>query len=221
MRRNPIVSLLGNAILDYFQVKEETKPQPNAVPELGDIKAITDFRHEEGAVALILGRRKSGKTICAYRLAEIIGRPTYAISPEEKPPDWIEEISLEKLEDMPPPWSTLIMDDLPTYASQRDYTDPSVRALERLIPVVRKRRKIILIFSSQASSLSDRYVTDAELNFLKPKNLLLPERPEVARLYKEVMPIFDSMSVRQNQRHVFLWSQAWRGLARVNLPQSS
>jgi len=217
-RVHPLAAFAANVLLNSFGIKRQSTE--DGIPELGDIPEILALRKKDGAVVLILGRRESGKTILAQRLAEILERPTYAISPEQSTPHWIREIKLEQVSELPPPNSALILDDIPVYASQRDYTDTFIRALEQLIPVVRHRRKIILIFSSQSSGLSDKYIMDSDIILLKSANMLFSdlERPSVVKLYKQVMPIFDEMSLRQQQKHCFLFSQSWKGLVRVNLP---
>jgi len=198
--------------------KEEAKPQ---IPELAEVAPIIRLKHKEGAVVDVIGRRESGKTIASRRIAEIIGRPTYAVSPEEKQPSWITELKLEELSDRPPAMSTLILDDLPVYMGSRDYQDSLVQVIERLIPVVRHRRKLILIFSSQSSAQSDKYILDADIVLLKPANLLFSdlERPGVAKLYKQVMPAYNEMNEYQQKRHIFIFSQSWKGLVRVDLPK--
>lgn len=197
----------------------EAKPQ---IPELGEIAPITKLKHKAGAVVIILGRRDSGKTITALRLAEILERPTYAISPEETPPSWVKELKLEQLENEPPPHSTLIMDDVPAYMGSRDYYNVFVQQVERIIPMVRHKRKMILVFSSQSSAQSDKYILDSDLVLLKPVNILFGdlERSSVSRLYRQVMPIYDRMSEYQQKRHIFVFSQDYKGLVRINLPSS-
>jgi len=199
---------------------EEEKPQ---IPELGDIAPVLKLRHKIGEVVLVLGRIESGKTVAAFRLAEIIGRPTYAVTPEEPPPSWVTELRLEELSERPPPGSTLILDDLPTYMGSRDYQNAYVQQVERLIPVVRKRRKIILIFSSQNSAQGDKYILASQLVLLKPPDLLFSdlERPGVSKLYKQITPIYDRMSEYQQKRHVFVFAQDFRGLVRIDLPKNS
>ena len=187
---------------------------------MGEVPAVLKLKQKDGAVVLILGRRESGKSVLAYRLAQIVGRTTYAVSPEQKPPEWVHELKLEEISELPPPESTLIMDDLPVYMSSHSYQDAGVRVVEQIIPVVRHRRKLLLIFSSQAASLSDRYVMDADLIFLKKPNLLYAdlERPAVAKFYKSIMPIFNQMNDAQAKRHAYLLSSDWKGLVSINLP---
>ena len=199
---------------------EEEKPQ---IPELGEIAPIIKLRHKEGSVIIVLGRRESGKTVVCQRLAEIIGRPTYMVSPEQKPPNWIQELKLEQLAELPPPNSTLILDDLPTYMGSRSYQDALVQQVEHLIPVVRHRRKIILIFSSQTSGQADKWVMDADLIIMKAMGWLYSEveRPAVKKLADSIMPAFRSMSEYQQKRHCFLFSDDYKGLVRIDLPKVS
>ena len=211
---NPLISLAVNLL---FAGKEQSNPV-NTIPEIGEIQPILRLRQKEGAVLLLLGRRESGKTTLAYRLAQVIGRPTYAVSPEEKPPQWVKEMKLEELDILPPPFSTLVLDDVPVYASSRDYQSELVRNIERIIPVCRHTRKLILIFCSQSSSLSDRYILDADIIMFKQLSLLVQdlERPAVNKLYKNVEPVFSQMSETQIKKHCYVFCHSWQGLAKVN-----
>lgn len=213
---HPAVALVANIFLSRLGVSSPTR-EASKYPEIAEVHSITKLQHKDGAVVLILGRRESGKTVLAQRIAEVIGRPTYCVSPEQAPPHWIKELQLEQLAEQPPPYSTVILDDLPVYASQHSYTDPYVRILEQLIPVVRHRRKLILVFCSQSSSLSDRYVMDADAIFLKSPNILFSdmERPSVVKLYKRALPAFSKMSEMQLKRHAYLVSQDEEMLVRV------
>ena len=191
------------------------------IPELADLPCIHDLKRKDGSVVFILGRREIGKSVMAYRLAEILGRPTYAVSPEQRPPRGVVELALADVVEQPPIRSTLILDDLPVYASQRDYGNPLVRVLEQLVPVVRHRRKLTLICCSQSSSLTDKFLLTADLIACKAPSILYEEteRQQVVRFYKKIAPEFERMSDSQRKRRVYIFSEAWRGWAWIALPQ--
>ena len=130
-------------------------------------------------------------------------------------------MDIKEIEEKPPPRSILIADDLPSWASQKDYNDPYVKTLERIIPTCRHRRKLTLIFVAQSSGLVDKFFAAAQLIFLKPIDMLFEdvERQSVARLYRGVNPIFERMSERQQLRHAYCLSSFWKGLVRVDLPR--
>jgi energy-coupling factor transporter ATP-binding protein EcfA2 len=219
-KTNPAIAFIANLFLEKYVQEQQSPPQASDIPELAQVPAIQKLKNKHGAVVLIIGRRESGKTILAQRLAEIIGRPVYAVSPEQTPPSWITELRLEQLSESPPPFSTLILDDIPAYMSSRDYNDSFVNVVEKLIPMVRHKRKLILIFNTQTSGQADRWIMDADLLLIKSPNLLFmeTERPAVARIYKSVMPIFQQMTDQQQKRHAFLLAQDYRELVRINLP---
>ena len=216
MKVNPLFALLVNLLIP----RQEEGAERREGPELGDLRTIATLRRKLGSVTIIIGRRESGKSVVGYRLAELLDRPIYAVSPEAPVPHGVTELSLEELDDMPPPGSTLFLDDIPVYASQRDYGVAAVRVLEKLIPVVRHKRKLHIISATQSSGLTDRFVMDADIVLLKPANLLFSdlERTSVARLYRTVQPLFDQMSPPECQRHIYLLSQNERRMVRVNLP---
>ena len=181
-------------------------------------KALLSLKKKEGAVIVILGARGSGKTELAYRLAEFIGKPTYAVSPEQKPhPQFITRIKLEEVEELVPPNSTLIADDVPAYMSSRDYFDNLVRTLEKIIPMVRHERKLHLIFCSQSASQADKYILDADAAFIKPSSVFFEdlERPGVKKLYRLANPYFDGKSEDWVRHHSFFISREWQGIIEV------
>jgi len=192
--------------------------QPSTILTEKDL-ALINLRNKDGAVIVVLGTRDTGKTELCYRLAEFLGKPTYAVSPEQKPhPDWIKRIDIENLDEMVMPHSTVILDDVPIYLSSKDYGEALNRALEKIIPMVRHERKWHMIFSSQNSAQADRYILDCDAAFLKPLGLLMGavERPNIARIYKMMVdPEFDGKDDHYIQRHAFFLSRTFRGIIKV------
>ncbi len=182
-------------------------------------QALTEVKELDGSVTVIIGGRGLGKTVLEYRIAEFFGRPTYAVSPEEKPPSWVIPITLEDLldETKVPVKSTLVCDDLPAYASNRDYNDTLVQGLEKIIPMVRHKRKLHLIFGTQTSAQADKYVGDCELGFLKPLGLFVEERPRVRQIYKEfgVEKVFEGQSLDWVKRHAVMISRTYKGVVEI------
>jgi len=216
---NPLIALAGNLLLDVLGIKQNTV-DGSVVPELAEIPCITGLRRKAGAVILLIGARETGNTTEGLRLAEIIGRPTYGIFPEQKPPSWVTPLTLKQLDKEPPPFSTLFCDDAPIYAGNRDYHKSEVQFLEKMIPVCRHLRKIILIFRVQTSGQADRWMMDADLVSFRELNPLWgeTERSSVLRLYKQIQPEFLKMSEHQKLRHCYLVHKSWQGWARIDLP---
>jgi len=221
-RINPLLALSVNIILDRMGIKSTQPSSEDNLPELADLPCVKRLASRDGAVAVVLGKRESGKTVLCYRLAEIIGRPTYAVSPEQKPPHGVQNLKLEQLSELPPPYSTLFLDDAPVYMGSRDYSNVFVQQVERLIPVVRHTRKLILLFASQTSGQADKWILDADIVILKPMGWLYEdiERPAVKKLADRVMPIFQQMSEMKRKKHCYIFSDDYQGLARIDLPRS-
>ena len=181
--------------------------------------ALLELKRKLGAVIVILGTRGTGKTELAYRLAEFLEKPTYAVSPEQKPHlAFIERINFGEIDERVMPGSTVIFDDLPAYASNRDYNESLVRELERIIPMVRHERKLHLIFNSQSAAQADKYILDCDMAFLKPLGLLFEdlERPAIKKLYKEyVMPEFDGKQDSWIVRHAYMYSRIFKGVIEI------
>lgn len=210
-----LVGIGTKLLLDYIKRSQQRQPQGTIITEK-DL-ALINLKKKDGAVVLILGRRDSGKTVLAHRIAEFLERPVYAVSPEEKPPDWITEIKLEDVERVPVN-STLIMDDLPVYMSSRDYSEALVRNIEKIIPVVRHpNKRLMLIFVSQTSGYADRWVMDADAVFLKQGSILYAdiERPAVKKLMDKAAPYFSGQNEYWLKRHAYLVTDSWEGIIGV------
>ena len=185
--------------------------------------ALAQLRDKEGAVILDIGGRGSGKTELAYKLAQFIGKPTFAVSPEQKPhPSFIQQIQLEEVNEMVPPRSTLILDDAPVQLSNRDYHDALVQEVERMVPMVRHDRKLHLIVVTQSGSFVDRWLLDADAAFLKPQSLFAAdfERPAIKKVYQFANPYFEGQTEDWTRRHAYFICPTYRGIVTVNKVES-
>lgn len=179
--------------------------------------ALVNLRQKDGAVIVIVGARGLGKTELAYRLAEFLDKPAFAVSPQQVPhPNFIQRISLDGIDEKLIPDSTIIFDDVPAYMSNRDYSEGLVKAVEKLVPMVRHKR-LHLIFATQSSGIADKHIFDADAVFVKPGNILFEdlERPAVKRLYQLANQYFDGKDDEWVKRHAFLATREWSGLIEV------
>lgn len=214
---------LAPILLGYKQPAQEQKPSMTLTQK--DV-ALINLRNKLGAVIVVLGSRDTGKTELCYRLMEFLGKPAYAVSPQQAPPSWITRVQIEDLFERVPPDSTLLMDDLPAYMSNKDYSDSFVRAMEKVIPMVRHEPhppeyplgQIHLIFASQSAAQADRYILDCDVAFLKSLGLLMDdmERPNIAKIYRNMVnPEFDSKDDMFIKKHAYMMSRTYRGLIEV------
>lgn len=189
--------------------------------------ALMRVKNKMGSVIVCLGSRDTGKTELSYRIAEFLGRPTFAVSPQQKPPLWISRITLDDLLTKVPRKSTVILDDLPAYMNNRSYNDAMVQMIEKMIPMVRHEPnppeypigEVHLIFASQSAAQADRYILDCDLAFFKPLGLLLQdiERPGVAKIYKTMVdPLFEGKDDNFIHTHAFMLSRTFKGLINFN-----
>lgn len=221
-----------NALLKIAPLLMGYKPQTDQ----GQLPTVTTFTSKDlallslmrkiGSVIVVLGSRDTGKTELCYRIMEFLGRPAYAVSPQQKPPDWITWLKIEELFERVPPDSTLLMDDLPAYMSNKDYQDAFVKSMEKVIPMVRHEPqppdyplgKIHLIFSSQSAAQADKYILDCDVAFLKPLGLLMDdmERPNIAKIYRNLVnPEFEGKDDMFIKRHAYMLSRSYRGMVEI------
>lgn len=182
--------------------------------------ALIDLRQKDGAVIVCLGARDTGKSELSYRIANFIQKPVYALSPEQKPhPKWITQITMSEIMTVPPR-STIIMDDLPVYMSNRDYREAMVDTIERMIPMVRHDKKLHFIFASQTAAQADKYILDCDAAFFKPLGLLTAdiERQNVRRIYKinGIDEMFDQQTEMWVKKHAFMLTRLYKGLITIN-----
>jgi hypothetical protein len=186
--------------------------------------ALNEIKQKAGSVTVIIGTRETGKSNLSYRWAEFLGRPTFCVSPQEQTPKWIRRINFPDILEIVPENATLILDDLPAYAGNRDYNDEMVRILNRIIPMVRHDRqppefpvgKVHLIFNTQSSAAADRFILDCDAAFFKPVGLLIEERPNVARIYKQfVNAEFEGKDSLWIKQHAYLMTPTWRGIIQI------
>ncbi len=135
-RVNPLLAFGANLVLESLglsgtQAPTDSDEASSGEPEIGDTKSISTLRQKAGSVTVLIGRRESGKTVLGYRIAELLGRPIYSVSPEQTPPKGVGELDLEQLDEEPPPYSTLFLDDLPAYMGTHDYSNKFVRVVEK------------------------------------------------------------------------------------------
>ena len=209
------VSLLGQ--------KQQPQPQSSLTLTQKDV-ALINLRQKSGAVTVVIGTRDTGKTQLCYRLAEFLQRPTFAVSPQQRPPSWITWVKdFNEIFSMIPPDSTLIMDDLPAYMSNKDYNEEFARSVERIIPMVRHDPdppdfpigRCQMIFSTQSAAQADKYILDCDVAFLKPLGLLLQdiERPAIAKIYRTMVDQeFEGKSEHFIKSHAYMMSRQYRGL---------
>src|SRR3990167_11396082 len=137
-----IILAMGAKWLEKKLIQDQQAQQPSQIMSYdGKDQALLAVKKKAGSITTIIGTRETGKSELAYRLAEFYDRQTFAVSPQQRPPRWIKRINLDQILTDIPEHVTLICDDLPAYASNRDYNDSLVRTLEHIIPMVRHERQ--------------------------------------------------------------------------------
>ncbi len=226
---NQLLNIGANLLLRYLAAQyednlesQQAQQEVSEVPELCEVEPVQRIAQRDGAVISILGRPLCGKTFAAYRLAEIFNRPTYAISPQQTPPYGVKRLTLDQIDNEPPPFSTLIADDILGYMSSRDYADAFVKAMDTISQTARHERKVMLIFCMQVSGLADKYCLTGDIVILKAPSLMYAdlERPAVKRFHDRAAHYWQGKPEEWLQKHCYVLSHEWEGLAWVEKPQN-
>ena len=219
-RVNPLVAFVTKLACERLGISLDEPRERELYPELGEIPDVRALKRKAGSVTAIIGARDMGKSVVGYRLMEILGRPQYAVSPEQRPPRGITRLKFTDLDNEPPPFSSLFLDDIAVHMSSRDYTGPDVRQVEKLFPMVRHERKLHLISAAQLASIVNKYVLDADLVILKAPSIIYKdiERQMVKTLQDRASQVWAGKSDWWLQRHCYVITRRWEGIARVALP---
>ena len=217
------VAHMPPGFLDAFKQQQSETEQPVDQPQDPTILtekdvALINLHKKPGAVINVIGARGTGKTVLAYRLCEMLEKPAYGIFPEEKNhPGFIQKIEITDIEKLPP-GITLVIDDLPVIASNRDYNVPFVRQMEKVVPMVRHERKMHLIACTQTGAQADKYFLDCDAAFLKPPSIFYEdvERQAIKRMYREiVVPYFAGKDEEFVKRYAIMVSNEYVGPIRI------
>lgn len=139
------------------------------------------------AIALILGKRGSGKSALAFRLLElfryrltpyVVGAPTHA---GNILPDWIGTVS--NLEDLPPDCIALIDEAYIHFHARRSMAQES-KAMSQLLNLSRQRNQTLIFVSQEARQVDRNIASSASVVVIKDLGILQQEfdRPELKKL---------------------------------------
>ena len=206
MTKSRPLKLLANSDIFWDQIVEIQPEQ----------KEVCDLTTESGN--FLANDIVVHNTWLARRLAEVIGRPTYAVSPHEVPPRWIKRLDFKDILTSPPPGSTLILDDILTYMSAKMWRQQFIQEVEKMLPTARHERKLTLILCTQVTSLMDKYGLRADVICAKPPDLAYAdtERPGVKRMYDRIAPVWEGRTEYWIHRHCYMITHDWEGVVRIN-----
>ena len=162
----------------------------------------------EWGVVVILGRRGTGKTALACRLAERWKRRTYAIGiPRRVLPegDWfqvdMQDGGLETVRN----GSTLLIDDASNFFDSRRHASEENRGLAGLLRIAR-HKDLLVVANSQYSKGLERSLFDVNALVLKPPGMLWRalELEEFRAIYQPVAAFYEPMSLHDQQRHAWV-----------------
>ena len=187
-----LVKVILPKLLERFQGNQQPEYDVDSYATGDEGSALDTLLSKSGAVSVIIGRRGLGKTSLALRIAEARAKPVFIVSPNARVPSWVNKIGFGNInENTVPGGSTLILDDVATYMSNRDYSDSIVKETERMIPMVRhwdNEKGLFLIVCTQNAGIVNKHVLDTDALFIKQLSILYEdvERAGVQKFISEL-----------------------------------
>ncbi len=187
----------------------------------GDFSISEKRLHHDSIIALIFGKRGSGKSALGFRLLENIhhraGRNCSVLGVSQKSmPHWIS--SIEKIEDAPQN-SAVLVDEGAISFNSRESMSKGNKSLSQLMAIAR-HKNLTILFITQNTGMIDRNVLKlSDLLLVKQGSLLQleMERPEIRKFYEKAESLFKKLEGDKRQ-YVYMIDSDFEGALSHNLP---
>ena len=201
-----------------FQFKKQELKEIEVVKGIGHYQEFENKLLNRSLIALIIGRRGSGKTALGMKFLEMAKNKTkrkiYAIGfVKSKLPLFINKIeNIEKIK----PDSVVLVDEAALLFSAREPMKNTNKLLTQMMAIAR-HKNLSLIFVTQNSAFIDINVLRlADSLFLKEPSLLQSnfERKFLNNFYKNI----NFSKYAEKEKYFYVYSDDFQGMAKFDLP---
>lgn len=185
------------------------------------IKTLKEFEIELvnlPLVALIIGKRGSGKTCLGFKLLEDIHekskRKIYALGSDLILPDWIELITnISQAE----PDSIILVDEANLHFEARRFMQQKNIFISHLIQKIRHNNQTLIFICQYSSTLDLNIIRQVDVLLLKEPSIMQRyfERSIIKTIYQDIAPLFNN---EFNQPFTYVWSDKLQDLIQTGLP---
>lgn len=198
--------------------KKEAKEKNISAIESDKFNEFNDFLdalQNQSLIAIITGRRGSGKTALGFSLLEHLRRKKriYVMGINARLPIWIKKVdNIQKVKNN----SVLLIDEAAISFNARESTNAMNKLLTKLMAIAR-HKALSLIFISQSAAMIDINILRlTDIFIIKQPGLLQQkfERKEVRQMYEKVKPLLKD----KDKSHAYAYSDWFEGLIKVSLP---
>jgi len=211
LRKSPIYN--KKAMFDPLEVLNKIS---------GDYSISEKRLHEDSIIALIFGKRGSGKSALGFRLLENIHHKTnrrcfvLGVDEQSSMPEWINPI--EKIEDAPQN-SAVLVDEGAVSFNSRESMSKENKGLAGILAIAR-HKNLTVLFITQNTGMIDRNVLKLSDVLLVKQGSLLQlemERPEIRKFYEKAESLFKKLEGDKRQ-YVYLIDSDFEGALAHTLP---
>lgn len=187
----------------------------------GDYNMSEKRLHDDSLIALIFGKRGSGKSALGFRLLENIHhkarRKCFALGVNQSSmPKWISPI--EKIDDAPQN-SAVLVDEGAISFNARESMSKANKGLAQILAIAR-HKNLTVLFITQNTGMIDRNVLKLSDMLLVKQGSLLQlemERPEIRKFYEKAESSFKKLDGDKRQ-FVYLIDSDFEGALSHSLP---
>jgi hypothetical protein len=211
LNRNPIYG--KKAMFEPLEVLNQVS---------GDYAVSEQRIHDDSIIALIFGKRGSGKSALGFRLLENIhnkaGRRCFVLGVDERSsmPEWISPI--ENIDDAPK-GSVVLVDEGAVSFNARESMSKANKGLAGILAIAR-HKNLTVLFITQNTGMIDRNVLKLSDMLLVKQGSLLQlemERPEIRKFYEKAESLFKKLEGDKRQ-YVYVIDSDFEGAVSHSLP---
>lgn len=187
----------------------------------GDYKITNDRLHKDSVIALVFGKRGSGKSSLGFRLLENIHsrtqRKCYVLGiNQEIMPKWINSISSM---DEVPNNSLVLVDEGAVAFGSRNSMSSKNKELSKILAIARHKNLSIIFITQNTGMLDKNILKLADILLIKEGSLLQleMERSEIKKFYEKARNAFGDLK-GEKRKYAYVLDNDFEGVISHSLP---